>query len=283
MFMRFITIIYTIIFIFFVSCAKEKENLVEVIEQNEIDFQMIKAYEEGMQALEQQDGFTAAKKFSEAELLFPQSNWAPRAALMAAYSYFTIDYYSDTIYEVERFLKTYPEHPRTDYAYYLLAITYYDKVVDETRDLEAILKSKEYFEILIKDYPETDYAMDSKFKLEVIYEVMASKEMYLARYYLDKEKWIPAINRFKIVVENYNDSIFIEEALHRLVEINYKLGLEQEAKKYAYLLGYNYQSSEWYEKSYKVFNKNYDASKKKLKKKKNKSLIQSIKTKYFNG
>ena len=180
---------------------------------------------------------------------------------MSAYSYFSQEYYSDAIYEVERFLKTYPEHPRTDYAYYLLAIAYYDQIIDETKDLDSILKSK-YFNYIIDNYPNTDYALDAKFKIELINEILASKEMYLARYYFDKEKWIPAINRYKFVVESYNESIFIEEALHRLVEIHYILGLENEAEKYAYLLGYNYQSSEWYEKTYKVFNKNY---KKKLK------------------
>ena len=279
--MRFITIIYTILFMFFVSCAKEKENIVEVIEQNEIDFQMIKAYEEGMEALEQQDGFTAAKKFSEAELLFPQSVWAPRAALMAAYSFYYDEYYDDTIYEVNRFLKTYPNHPRTDYAYYLLAISYYDQIVDETKDLNALLKSKEYFEILTIKYPKTDYAIDSTFKLELINEILASKEIFLARYYFEKDKWIPAINRLQTVVEKYDDTIFIEEALYRLVEIHYKLGLENEAKNYAYLLGYNYQSSEWYEKSYKIFNKNYERSKIKLENNNKKSLIGKIKSKIF--
>ena len=241
---------------------------------------MIDAYQEGLKALEEQDGFTAAKKFSEAELLFPQSDWAPRAALMAAYSYFSQEYYSDTIYEIERFFKTYPLHPRTDYAYYLLAVTYYDLIVDETRDLESIVKSKKYFNHVIENYPDTDYAFDSKFKLSLINEILASKEMYLARYYFEKEKWIPAINRFKFVVENYNDSIFIEEALHRLVELHYTLGLEGEAKKYAYLLGYNYQSSQWYESSYKVFNKNYKPAEIKLKKNKS-TLIDKIKSKIF--
>ena len=243
---------------------------------------MIDAYEEGIKALDEQDSLVAAKKFSEAELLFPQSIWAPRAALMAAYSYYSYEYFSDCIYELERFLKTYPNHPRTDYAYYLLAISYYDQVIDESRDLDSILKSKEYFELLINNYPNTDYAMDSKFKVELITEILASKEMYLARYYFDKEKWIPSINRFKIVVEKYDDSIFIEEALHRLVEIHYKLGLEGEAKKYAYLLGYNYQSSEWYERTYKVFNKKYQPSKVNSKKDKNKrSLIEKIRSKIF--
>ena len=264
------------------SCAKE-ERTVEVIEKNEIDIQMIDAYNKGIIALDEQDGLTAAKKFTEAELLFPQSAWAPRSALMAAYSYFSSAYYADTIYEIERFLKTYPNHPRTDYAYYLLAITYYNSIVDETKDLGSILKSKEYFQFIINNFPETEYAVDAVFKLELINEVLASKEMYLARYYFDKQKWIPAINRFKLVVEKYDDSVFIEEALHRLVEIHYKIGLENEAKKYAFLLGYNYQSSEWYENTYKVFNKKYESTRNKIKKNnsKKKSLIEKIKTKIF--
>jgi outer membrane protein assembly factor BamD len=243
---------------------------------------MIDAYQEGLNALENQDGFTAAKKFSEAELLFPQSEWAPRAALMAAYSYFTQEYYSDTIYEIERFFKTYPLHPRTDYDYYLLAVAYYDQIVDETRDLDSIMKSKIYFEYIIQNYPNTDYAFDSKFKLGLINEILASKEMYLARYYFEKKKWIPAINRFRFVVENYSESVFIEEALHRLVELHYKIGLVDEAKKYAYLLGYNYQSSEWYENTYKVFNKNYKSPQIKSNKDKRRiKLIERIKSKIF--
>ena len=279
--MRLINFCLILTFIFFLSCAKEEKN-VEVIQEKEINLQMIDAYEEGIEILETGDGLLAAKKFSEAELLFPQSIWAPRSALMAAYSYYTNEYHNDTIYEIERFLKTYPKHPRTDYAYYLLAISYYDQIVDERKDLEAILKSKEYFELLIKLYPKTDYAEDSMFKLELINEILASKEMYLAKYYLDRKKWIPAINRYKYVVEKYNDSIFIEEALHRLVEIHYRIGLQEEAKKYAYLLGYNYQSSEWYEMSYKIFNSTYKPLEIKVKKDKNKkTLIQRIKSKIF--
>ena len=279
--MRVILILLLFVLCVPLSCAKQKSN-VEIIQDKEIDLQMIEAYKEGMRALESQDGLTAAKKFSEAELLFPQSEWAPRAALMSAYSYYNDNYYSDAIYEIERFLKVYPNHPRTDYAYYLLAIAYYNQIVDETKDLGSITKSKDYFEYIIKNYPNTDYALDSKFKLDLIKEVLASKEMYLARYYFDKEKWIPAINRFKLVVENHSETIFVEEALHRLVEIHYKLGLENEAKNYAYLLGYNYQSSEWYEKSYKIFNKNYVKPIKKIEKdNKKKSLIEKIKSKIF--
>tara|TARA_Y100000022_G_C13241607_1_gene372665 strand:+ start:428 stop:1231 length:804 start_codon:yes stop_codon:yes gene_type:complete len=266
-----------------ISCANNKETTsVEVIQEKEIDLQMIDAYQEGLIALDNNDSLTAAKKFSEAELLFPQSIWAPRSALMAAYSYYNDEYYSDTIFEIERFLKTYPEHPRTDYAYYLLAIAYYDQIIDETKNLKSISKAKEYFEFIINNYPTTDYAIDAKFKLELIEEMLASKEMYLARYYYSREKWIPAINRFKEVIEKYNDSIFVEEALHRLVEIHYIIGLEEEAKNYAYLLGYNYQSSDWYQKTYQIFNKDYKKKITKVKKEKNKSnLIDKIKSKIF--
>ena len=125
------------------------------------------------------------------------------------------------------------------------------------KDFNEILKAKKYFEILIDKYPNTDYAADSKFKLEFIVEIMASKEMYLARYYVQREKWIPAINRFKKVVNDYDTTIYVEEALHRLVELHYKVGLIDEAEKYAKLLGYNYQSSKWYEASYKILNKSY--------------------------
>ena len=174
-------IIIFLSFIIFTSCSKEQT--IEIIEDKEIELQMIDSYEEGLNILEEGDGLSAAKKFSEAELLFPQSAWAPRSALMAAYSYYKDGYYVDAKYELERFLKTYPKHPRTDYAYYLLAVTYYDQIIDETRDLESILKSKELFELILNNYPNTDYAIDSTFKLELINEILASKEMCLARYY----------------------------------------------------------------------------------------------------
>ena len=180
---------------------------------------------------------------------------------MSAYGYFSQGYYGNAINDLERFLVKYKNHPQTDYAYYLLALCHYDQIVDEKKDLNEIILSKKYFEIVINNYPETDYAKDSKYKLEYITEVMASKEMYLARYYVKREKWIPAIKRFQNVINDYDTTIFVEEALHRLVELNYKIGLVNEAEKYASLLGYNYQSSQWYEASYKLINKNYKIKK----------------------
>ncbi len=258
------------------SCTKEKAKI-SIIEEESLEKQMINAYNDGLIELEAGDPIYAAKKFNEAELLYPQSIWAPRAALMASYSYFSYFYYSDAILELEKFLDKYKNHPRRDYAYYLLALCHYDQIIDETKDLNEILKAKNYFEIIIKQYPSTDFALDSEYKLELIKEILASKEMYLARYYLEKEKWIPAINRFKKVVEEYDSTIFIEESLHRLVELHYKIGLIEESKKYASLLGYNYQSSQWYEKTYKILNKDYVKISKKNNKSKEKSIINKFK------
>ena len=222
---------------------------------------MIEVYSEAMAEFERGDVIYAGKKFSEAELLYPQSIWAPRAVLMSAYGYFSQGYYKDAINDLERFIFKYKNHPQTGYAYYLLALCHYDQIIDEKKDFNEILEAKKYFEIVINDFPDTDYATDSKYKLELIIEISASKEMYLARYYVEREKWIPAINRFKKVVNEYDTTIYVEEALHRLVELHYKLGLISEAEKYAYLLGYNYQSSKWYEASYKILDQNFEKDK----------------------
>ena len=245
-----------LILILALSCSK-KEEKVTILKEKNLETQMIEVYNQAMTEFERGDVIFAGKKFNEAELLYPQSIWAPRAVLMSAYGYFSQGYYKDAINDLERFLVKYKNHPQTDYAYYLLALCHYDQIVDEKKDFNEILKAKKYFEILIDKYPNTDYASDSKFKLEFIVEIMASKEMYLARYYVQREKWIPAINRFKKVVNDFDTTIYVEEALHRLVELHYKVGLIDEAEKYAKLLGYNYQSSKWYEESYKILNKNY--------------------------
>ena len=248
--------IFLLIIILTLSCSK-KEEKVTILKEKNLETQMIEVYNQALKEFERGDVIYAGKKFSEAELLYPQSIWAPRAVLMSAYGYFSQGYYKDAINDLERFLVKYKNHPQTDYAYYLLALCHYDQIVDEKKDFNEILKAKKYFEILIDKYPNTDYAADSKFKLEFIVEIMASKEMYLARYYVQREKWIPAINRFKKVVNDFDTTIYVEEALHRLVELHYKVGLIDEAEKYAKLLGYNYQSSKWYEASYKILNKNY--------------------------
>ena len=268
--------LFIILILPILGCSKKKTEL-KPLEDTNIDSQMIKAYNEGLTALDNNDYMLAVKKFGEAEILYPQSIWAPRSALMTAYSYYVYERYFDTIFELERFLKTYPEHNRQNYAYYLLGLAYYEQIVDEKKDLEPIINSKKYFQIIINEYPGSEYAADAEFKLDLIKEILAAKEMYLGRYYIEKEKWIPAINRYKTILENYDDTIYVEEAIHRLVEIHYKVGLINESKKYANLLGYNYQSGEWYEKSYKIFNKNYEKPKIKTAKNK-KTIIQRLRS-----
>ena len=274
------------IFIFFIfivlcsSCSKEQINK-STIKGKSLDHQVLKAYEEGIEALEGGDVLYAAKKFNEAEMLFPQGKWASKSALMAAYSYYTQDYYGDAIAELERFTKVYPLHKNLDYAYYLLAVCYYEQIVDEKKDLQSIIKAKKNFQFIIKNYPNTQYALDSEFKIDLINDILAAKEMYIGRYYFNKKKWIPAINRFRTIVDDYDTTIYAEEALHRLVEVYYTIGLIDESEKYAKLLGYNYQSSKWYENSYSLFNKNYKVRKKKRSKthkKKSSKIIKKFKS-----
>ena len=265
-----------------VSCGKEKK--ISTIENTDIKQQMVGLYQEGYEELLDGDALYAADKFKEAELIFPQSDWAPMASLMAGYSYYSQDYYTDAIYQIEDYLKKYGNHTNRDYAQFLLAMCYYENIVDEKRDLKPLLKAKNKFELILVEYPNTDFALDAQFKLELIEDRLAGKEMFIARHYLKSKKWIPAINRFKKITEEYDQTVYIQEALHRLVEINYRIGLIDEAKKYANVLGYNYDSSEWYKASYKVFNKEYKYSErmsaKKLKQKDKKRIITKFKTKF---
>ena len=249
-----ILILYSLVLLF-ISCSKD--NKVSIVKEKNIETQMIEAFEEGYKELEDGDVLFAAKKFNEAELLYPQSSWAPRAALMSAYAYYSQDYYYDAEYELKRFLKVYPNEKDIPYAHYLLGMVYYERIVDEKKDLGPLVMAEEKFRFIEKNYPNTDFALDSSYKLDLIQDYLASKEMYIGIHYMKKKKWIAAINRFKNVVNTYEETSFIDEALHRLVELHYKLGLIEESQKYATLLGYNYQSSEWYSKSYKIFNKNY--------------------------
>ena len=272
----FFKILLFFLLVSLIGCSSKKEKEV-VVDSIDLENQMIEAYNSGVKALEEGDVLFAAKNFNTVENIYPQSIWAPRSILMAAYSYYSQDYYGDAIFELKRFIKNYPVSENLSYAYFLLATCYYETIIDEKKDLSPLLNSKKYFEIVIKEYPNTDFALDAKFKLDLIENILASKEVYIGNYYIDKKKWIPALNRFKNVLNLYDETEYVEEAMHRLVEINYILGLENEAKKYAVLLGYNYQSSEWYKESYKVFNKKYIDPKQKIKKDKKNIIIRKFK------
>ena len=273
----FANILIILIFLFLNSCSNDKKKI-DIIEEEDIELQMIDSYKEGIKALEDGDVLFAAKKFNEAELVYPQSDWAPKSALMSAYSYYIQDYYGDAVFELNRFIKTYPKDLRLSYAHFLLGMCYYEQIIDEKKDLGPILKAKEKFNYILKNYPDTDFALDAQFKLDLINDISASKEMYIGKHYVKKQKWIPAINRFKTIVNNYETTVYVEEALFRLVEIYYLLGLTDESQKYAKLLGYNYLSSRWYKESYRIFNKNYESPREKIKKKKRNFIIRKFKS-----
>ena len=273
----FANILIILIFLLLNSCSNDKKKI-DIIEEEDIELQMIDSYKEGIKALEDGDVLFAAKKFNEAELVYPQSDWAPKSALMSAYSYYIQDYYGDAIFELNRFIKTYPKDLRLSYAHFLLGMCYYEQIIDEKKDLGPILKAKEKFNYILKNYPDTDFALDAQFKLDLINDILASKEMYIGKHYVKKQKWIPAINRFKTIVNNYETTVYVEEALFRLVEIYYLLGLTDESQKYAKLLGYNYLSSRWYKESYRIFNKNYESPREKIKKKERNFIIRKFKS-----
>lgn len=259
------------------NCSGNEEKKI-VLDSRDLESQMIESYEKGLKALKEGDVLFAAKNFNNVENLYPQSIWAPRSLLMAAYSYYSQDYYGDAISELNRFIKTYPNSKDISYAYYLLATSYYELIIDEKKDLSPLNKSKKNYNFIIENYPNSDFALDAKFKIVLIDNILASKELYIARYYQNKQKWIPALNRLNYIIDEYDETQYVEEAIHRLVEINHKIGLISEAEKYAALLGYNYQSSEWYKKSYSIFNKDYEDPIKKIKKDKQNIIIKKFKS-----
>tara|TARA_Y100001935_G_C17271610_1_gene492267 strand:+ start:120 stop:962 length:843 start_codon:yes stop_codon:yes gene_type:complete len=277
--MKFNNFFILFLIIFLVSCSKDLTKK-SVINERSLNTQVLEAYTEGMKSLEEGDVLFAAKKFNEVEILYPQSQWAPKSSIMAAYAYYSQDYYDDAVAELERLIKVYPRFKHLDYAYYLLAISHYEQIVDEKKDLQSLINAKKNFDYVLNNYPESEYSLDASFKNNLINEILAAKQMYIGRYYFDKKKWIAAINRFRVIVDEYDTSVYTEEALHRLVEIYYIIGLLEESKKYANLLGYNYKSSQWYEKSYFIFNKEYEQNLKSIKKDRDKknSIVKKFKS-----
>ncbi len=251
-----LSLVFLISFII-LSCSKEAKIVYEP--SKKVD--PFKIYKEGLDAFEKNDFFFASKKFSEAELNFEDVQLAAKSAIMSSFSLYGINFYSEALENLERYIKKYPSDKNVIYAHYLIAVIYFEQISDEKKDLDPLIKTNEKIDFFLKTYPNTEYAIDLKFKQDLIQNQLAAKELFVARFYISTKKWVPAINRLKIIVKDYDQTIFIEEALHRLVEINYYLGLEEEAEKYANILGYNYNSSEWFEKSYKILNKNYQFKK----------------------
>tara|TARA_A100001011_G_C14122313_1_gene761787 strand:+ start:173 stop:1003 length:831 start_codon:yes stop_codon:yes gene_type:complete len=255
------------------SCSKNNEIEYNASKERENAFEI---YKEGLEALNINDFFYASEKFSKAEINFSSPEHAAKAAIMSAYSLYAINLYDEAEDNLNRYLESYPADANLIYAHYLLAIIQFEQITDEEYDLAPLLESKKKIDFFLNKYPKTDYAIDLEFKKSLLQNQFAAKELYIAKYYIGVQKWIPAIKRLKVIVDRYNETVFIEEALHRLVEINYHIGLENEANKYASILGYNYNSSEWYEMSYKILNKDYKKIIKKSKKKEKKNLLNKI-------
>ena len=266
-----IFLVFCLFLIFSCSGTEDNKKIEAFIPSDE---KMAKIYKEAIEEFNDSQLYVAAKKFLEAERAYPQSEWAAKSAVMASYSYYLINFYSEAIQNSERYIKSYPQDQFIPYAHYIIAMCYFEQILDEKKDLGPLLMSQEKLLFIYENFPETDYALDASYKLELINDQLAKKEMSIGRYYMQTEKWIAAINRFKNVVKDYDTSVYVEEALHRLVEIYYRIGLIEEAKKTAAVLGYNYQSSKWYKRSYKLFNKEYAKREKKMKRKKKTSLIK---------
>tara|TARA_Y100000996_G_scaffold411097_1_gene394611 strand:- start:4991 stop:5821 length:831 start_codon:yes stop_codon:yes gene_type:complete len=267
-------IIIIFIFIFInISCAKKKDE-VEIQLQKKVDPYQV--YSEGFEAFSKGDYFYANKKFSEAELNFEAVEYAAKSAIMSSYALYGINFYDEALENLERYLRKYPADKNVMYAHYLSALVYYEQISDEKKDLEPLLKATKKINFFLNKYPNSEYAIDLKFKMDLIQNQLAAKELYVAKYYISTQKWVPAINRLKVIVYDYQETVFIEEALHRLVEIHYYLGLENEAQNYARVLGYNYNSSEWFEQSYKLLNKDYKIVKKEKAKQKDQTFFKKI-------
>ena len=271
-------IIYFLLIIFLsISCSKE-EPQINIPANKEMSFEI---YKEAVEAMNLGDFFYASKKFSEAEAILPRIEFSARAALMSSYCLYSINFYEEATANLERFITKYPADKNISYAHYLIALTLYEQILDKKKDIAPLLKSKKKIQYFITNFPDTEYALDLKFKLDLVNNQLAAKEMYIAKYYIKNQKWIPAINRLKVIVDEFSETVFIEEALHRLVEVYYRVGLLEEAKKAAVILGYNYNSSEWYAQSYKVLNKSYKLTKK-SEVKKNEGLIKRTIKKILN-
>ena len=258
-------LVLTLIFLS-ISCSKKDAPLYEPLAK--VDAYSV--YKEGLDAFEKNDFFFASKKFDQAELNFSSVELAAKSALMSSFSLYAVNFYDEALDNLERFILKYPADKNIMYAYYLICIIYFEQVSDEKKDLEPLLQLKDRISDFVKKFPDTEYAFDLKFKKDLIENQLAAKELYIANYYIKTQKWASAIKRLKNILDQYDKTVFIEEALFRLVEIYYHLGIKEEANKYASALGYNYNSSEWFEMSYKLLNKDYQIMKKNPKEKEKK-------------
>ena len=258
------------IFLLLLSCSSSDDKPLVAPQKDKVS--LSKLWNIAMEEYRNGNAESAIEKFKMVEKDYSYTEWAPRSLLMTAYIYYAANRCADTLILLERYVKFYPSHPERIYVEYLKGVCYFEEVSECSKDQEKTIKAIDQFKLLIKNYPESEYAYDAKYKIDLLNDLLAGKEMYVARYYINNKKWAAAINRLKIIVDKYQNTIYIEEALYRLVEIYHKLGLEEDASKAAAILGYNFNSSEWYKKSYLLVSTNQTALSKK-----DKSLLDSFK------
>ena len=192
----------------------------------------------------------AVEYFDEIERQFPYSKWANKSQIMAGYAHYSGEKYDDAILTFQRFVKLHPGNDSSAYAYYMIALSYYEQISDVGRDQGMTVAAEKSLNDVISRFPDSDYARDAKLKLDLTHDHLAGKEMMVGRYYLERDEYLSAANRFKTVIDDYQTTSHTPEALHRLVETYLKLGVRNEAKKYAAVLGHNFPNNQWYRYSY---------------------------------
>jgi len=211
-------------------------------------------YNEAMDLIDKSEYQRATKAFEEVERQHPYSVWATKAQLMSAYAMYERNRYDDALVQLERFIQLHPGNKDTAYAYYLKGLCYYEQVTDVNRDQKMTEMAMKSLQEVIDRFPGSPYARDARLKVDLARDHLAGKEMNIARYYQGRKQWLAAINRYKIVVEQYQTTTHVAEALHRLVEIYLTLGMDEDARKYAAVLGHNFPGSDWYEDAYAMVN-----------------------------
>ena len=209
-------------------------------------------YNDAMELVKKRDFVDAAALFEDIERQYPYSKWSNQAQLMSGFCYYKSNMYNDSLDALERFIALYPGSSKISYAYYLRALNYFEQVNDVERDQVTTSKAKKAFNEVISKFPESEFAIDALTRIDILDDRLAAKEMEIGRFYQFDHQWISAINRYNVVLNEYKTSKYTEEALHRLVEIYYSLGLHEEAKRYAATLQFNFPGSDWYIKSYEL-------------------------------
>jgi outer membrane protein assembly factor BamD len=207
-------------------------------------------YTDAYAAMQTEEYETAARLFDEVERQHPYSSWATQAQLMAAYAYYQENSYDDAVIALDRFIELHPSHRNAAYAYYLKALCYYEQISDVERDQKNTQLALDALVEVVRRFPNTDYARDASLKIDLTRDHLAGKEMEIGRYYENQKQYLAAINRFRRVIEQYQTTTHVPEALHRLTECYLALGIKDEAQTAAAVLGYNFPGSEWYQDSY---------------------------------